>query len=145
MIQHTLDPVSGDGNCMISSIAKALSRHPAPQTPDLESTRLRRAIYAYMFTPEGTLIRTAHAVSDEDLLNILPTYNSRGDYLEYWAVIALQEILNINIQVYHFAGQRNKTFQLLKHTASTHRRSTTISIIHHNSNHFSGLFPYQPP
>ena len=145
MIDHTIEEVPGDGDCMLHSIKKSLNHQRMNHHLDLAPPSLRHSIYAYMRTPPGIALRTEYGVLAHELHNILPTRRSKGDYLEYWAIRALQAILQINITVYFLTVRPDHRFQLEKHTTIINNTYTTISILHHNRNHYSPLFPYQPP
>jgi hypothetical protein len=145
ILGYKLEEVAGDGNCMLSSLKQALKHQPNTQHMNLQPPSLRRAIYTYMHTSAGAIICSRHAVTNNELHNILPTAHTNGDYLEYWAILALQHILNINITVYHLHVQRDRRFLLSKLTESSTIRPITVSIIHHNTNHYAGLYPYKPP
>ena len=145
MIDHTHEEVAGDGNCMLHSIKKSLNHQHMNHQADLDPNSLRHSIHAYMLTSPGIALRTVYGVRDHELQNILPTRRSKGDYLEYWAVLALQAILRINITVYTLTTRSDSRFRLDKHTAVINNTYTTISILHHNRNHYSPLFPFQPP
>jgi hypothetical protein len=98
-----------------------------------------------MLSPAGKTLRDAYAVTANDIQDILPTINTNGAYLEHWAIMALQQILKINITVYHLSVRSDSTHKVLKITAANTNYIQNISILHHNLNHFSGLFPHQPP
>jgi hypothetical protein len=98
-----------------------------------------------MHSPAGKIICSAYAVTANEIQDILPTVNTNGAYLEHWAIIALQTILKINITVYYLSVRNDNKLKVLKTTATNPDYNINISIIHHNLNHFSGLFPHQPP
>jgi hypothetical protein len=145
ILGYRLEEVAGDGNCMLHSIKQSLKHQPNTQHMNLEPSHLRRAIYSYMHTSTGSALCTRHGVTNNELHDILPTPHTNGDYLEYWAILALQHILNINITVYHLCVQKDRRLHLSKLTESTTIRTITVSIIHHNTNHYAGLYLYKPP
>jgi hypothetical protein len=145
ILRYKLEEVAGDGNCMLHSIKQALKHHPNTPDINLDPRRLRRAIHAYMLSPQGELVRERYAVTHNELQDILPTSHSNGDYLQYWAIIALQHILNINITVYHIHVRKDRRLLVTRITENTINRPITVSIIHHNTNHYAGLYPYKPP
>jgi hypothetical protein len=98
-----------------------------------------------MLSPAGKTLRDAYAVTANEIQDILPTINTNGAHLEHWAIIALQNILKINITVYHLSVRSDSKLKVLKTTATNPNYLQSISILHHNLNHFSGLFPHQPP
>jgi hypothetical protein len=145
ILGYKIAEVPGDGNCMLHAINKTFSHQYPTHNKNLDPKKLRHDIHAHMHTPAGRTICAAYAVTVNELQNILPTSNTNGAYLEHWAIIALQNILKINITVYHLSVRSDSKLKVLKTTATNHNHMYNISILHHNNNHFSGLFPHQPP
>jgi hypothetical protein len=137
------NPIPADGSrgdCLINAFLIGLSTHPRTHNPlELLPAQLRRKIVKYISSPQGTTIRSEHHLTPEMITSILPRDNN--EWLELWAIQALQEILRINIQVSQVRTLRPGHFDYVTHTFPHDPTRTTLRLLHSRNGHFDFLSP----
>ena len=146
VLHFTRTRVNGDGDCLLHSIKASLNNLPQIHNPlVLEPTYLRHRIHKFLTSTQGRDIYNRHFLTREMIDSILPTLTNRGSWLEQFAIEALQEILNINITTYFLFQQRDRHYSSTMERLNHQNGRPTVTILHHDNNHFSSLHPFDPP
>jgi hypothetical protein len=138
-------PNIGGGDCLLHSVIQGLRLHATLHHPlTLQIPQLRRNIHTHMTrTASGKASAERNAATIEDINLILPRpAGTPQEWLEMWAVEALQVILRINIHV-HYLRRTGPTYSYNTHWFNSDPSRLTLHVLHSGNDHFEYLHPRQ--